>query len=113
MKLSKSRDALYTSIAANCFGILAIGAQSFARSVVKRDPSTQSFHLIGFSFIWLISVLLCIVFTLIAWYKYRDIPLEEKDSYLLIRRMAHLFILFSLGLLVLEAANVILSLLLN
>ena len=36
-KLSMTKDVFYTSIATIRFGILVIGTQLFARSVVKKD----------------------------------------------------------------------------
>ena len=85
VKLSKSKDALYTSLAANCFVILIVGTQLFIRSVVKKDPTTQNHHLIGFMMIGFAGLIFLLIFAILALCKYSDVPLEERSAHPCIR----------------------------
>ena len=84
---AKSRDALYTSIAAFAFGSLAAGAKLFARSVAAKDPTTQGYHLIGFGFVWIIGIVLFQIFLVLAWCKFCGVPVEEKAGHPNVRRI--------------------------
>ncbi|MEJ2647855.1 MAG: hypothetical protein P8016_05525 [Sedimentisphaerales bacterium] len=104
MKLSKSKEALYTSIATFSFGALVISSQLFARSVVKRDPTTQGYHLIGFGCVWMMGMIFLVSFTALAWSNFFYVPPEERDTHRFIRFVTFLILLFSGCILAIEAS---------
>ena len=79
-KLSMTKDALYTTIAAFSLAALALSAILFARRVVKKDPTTQSFHLIGFGFIWFAAMGYFVIALFKSWSKFLAVPYEERQG---------------------------------
>jgi hypothetical protein len=111
-KLSATKDALYTTIAAASFAALALGAILFARSMVKRDPTTQSYHLIGFTMIWFVAMGFFFIVFISAWFKYFTVPHEERKGWSLFLRGATLYLLIiTTGFLTVEASLIIYSIL--
>ena len=74
-------------MAAFAFASLAVGARLFARSVAAKDPTTQGYHLIGFGYIWYIGIVLFQIFLVLAWCKFRAVPVDERLAHPNIRRI--------------------------
>jgi hypothetical protein len=111
-RLSATKDALYITIATVCLAALVFGTQLFMRSAVKRDPSTQSFHLIGFGCIWYAAMGFLLVSVLAAWFKYFTVPQEERNGANLFLRGTTLYLLIiTTGFLAIEGSLFIYSVL--
>jgi len=101
-----SKNAFYTALAAIAFAVLAVGARLSAAGVAKKDPTTQSFHLIGFGFIYLVAVLCFLVFLCAAWGRFYRVPREERLAHPFLRKVTFGALLLSAAFVVFEVVRI-------
>lgn len=107
--LSISKNALYTSLAALALGVLVVGTRLSAANVVKTVPNSQSFHLIGFGFIWIYAIGFFLLCLWLAWSRFRSVPDEERLAHPVIRKVTLGSLLLSLAIIAFEALLIMIS----
>ena len=106
-KLPVSKNALCASLAAIAFGVLVVGTRLFVANVVKKHPTTQSYHLIGFAFIWLIAVLSFLTFLCVAWRLFYLLPDEERLAHPSLRKVTFGLLLLALAFIAFEVSRIV------
>ena len=97
-----SENAFYTALAAIAFAGLAVGTRLSAANVVKKDPTTQGHHLIGFAFIWGIAGVSFLTTLCAAWRMFYLVSEEERLVHPSLRKVTLGFLLLSVAFVAFE-----------